>query len=512
MRTLLVMLIGFHFLVNNINAQNFSFRTNIGHHQFSGMGLEVFDSNIVMYGFGQQYLGSGINKTFYANFDFNGNLLNRIMLDSSSNSFSQPFDRSTSKLNDSIFISVINIVDTFNCSEILTLDKQLDIKRNIRFRNPEVSTGDSDFFMKVYRKGATDYIQTSQFDYSENEMDVNIYKFDTSGVLMDALKLGEPGVWNRANSMVPTNHNTFIIGSSKQKPQPATGSDWSHTWIIEIDTNLNIIREWTDGNDSTYEAVNLRDLVGGGLIYSTVKKVEDFGFGDISWELIICRLDNNWENKLWEYKFEYSDKNVINQMKFSSDGNIVAVGKILQKGDSVNFYNMGGLVLKISPEGTLLWKREYYPINDTLENESILWDFDFLPDGDIMAAGWSLNFRNSAPETEKFNGWLLRLDSYGCLEPGCEYADAISEVKDENLLNIYPNPGGPVLNIQTNGKCYEANYTCLVTDMQGRLVQHSFALKPSAIFQVNAQNWSSGMYFVHLIKDGKRVNSFKWVK
>ncbi len=503
----------FFLLLSQISlAQQYSIRTNIGRFRFLGESLVIQDSTIIMNGFANLTANSVINKTFFATFDLEGNLKKSIILDSVGNVFSQPFDRTISKIYNNEIVSVINKVDSLNCSEILLLDNSLNIKKKTLFRNPNVSNGDSDFFMKVYRKGATDYIQTSQFDYSENEMDVNIYKFDTSGVLMDALKLGELGVWNRANSMVPTNHNTFIIGSSKQKPQPATGSDWSHTWIVEIDTNLNIIREWTDGNDSTYEAVNLRDLVGGGLIYSTVKKVEDFGFGDISWELIICRLDNNWENKLWEYKFKYSDKNVINQMRFSSDGNIVAVGKVLQKGDSVNFYNMGGLVIKISPEGNLLWKREYYPINDTLENESILWDFDFLPNGDIVAGGYSINFRNLPLDSTTNNGWLLRLDSYGCLEPGCEYADAISEVKDESLLNIYPNPGGPVLNIQTNGKCYEAKYTCLVTDMQGRLVQHGFALKPSAIFQVNAQNWSSGMYFVHLIKDGKRVNSFKWVK
>jgi hypothetical protein len=226
----------------------------------------------------------------------------------------------------------------------------------------------------------------------------------------------------------------------------------------------------------------------------------------------MVRLDSEWNEKLWETKISNSYWDGVYRSRLDDDGNIVAVGRVLDTKTNTDFFNGGGLVIKISPEGNLLWKREYYPINDTLENESILWDFDFLPNGDIVAGGYSINFRNLPLDSTTNNGWLLRLDSYGCLEPGCEYADAINEVKDENLLNIYPNPGGPVLNIQTNGKCYEANYTCLVTDMQGRLVQHSFALKPSAIFQVNAQNWSSGMYFVHLIKDGKRVNSFKWVK
>ena len=507
MRALLFFLL----LSQVILAQQYSIRTNINTYRFCGSSLSIIDSTIIMNGF-VQINPIAQNNNCFANFDLNGNLISSIILDSADNMFSSPFDRTISKIENNKFISAVAVADSVWFSNVYVFDNNLNIQKKYTYRNPEVGFGDSDFFMKIYRKGPTDYIQSSRKDYSSNEKDFKVYKFDTSGVLMDQRQYGQPNVWNRANSMVPSNNNNFIIGSSKQKPQIVPGNDWSQTWLVEIDTNLNVLREWTDNNDSTYEATTLIPMSDGGVIYSTVKKIEDFGFGDIGWELFIAKLDPSWEFKQWEYTFPLSNQSVLYKFSMANDGNIVGVGRVKQKGDSVNFFNLGGLVIKITPEGTLLWQREYYPITDTLFNESILWDFDFLPEGDIVAGGWSINFRNLPLDSTTVNGWLLRLDSYGCLEPGCEYADALNEVQDEQLLNIYPNPGGPVLNIQTNGNCYDANYTCLVTDMQGRLVQHSFPLKPSAIFQVNASNWLSGMYFVHLIKDGKRVNSFKWVK
>ena len=270
MKTLLLFL-----LLSQISlAQQYSIRTDLDRYRFVGRSLAISDSTIIMNGFVQLTPNTIFGKSCFATFDLDGELKKSVLFDSIGNIFSSSFSRTLHLLNDSSFVSIINVSDSVWYSRIQTFDLNLNTLKTIEYRNPEVDPNDNDFFMKIYRKGSTDYVQSSRFDYSSNEHDFKVYKFDTSGVLMDQRQYGQTGVWNRANSMVPTNHNTFIIGSSKQKPQIASGNDWSQTWLIEIDTNLNILKEWTDPNDSTYEGGTILPLEDGGLIFSTVKKLK----------------------------------------------------------------------------------------------------------------------------------------------------------------------------------------------------------------------------------------------
>lgn len=496
----------------HLQAQSFSIRTTLEHHQFNGMGLVLLDSHIIIQGFSQKQLGSLLSKPLYGAFDFSGNYEKMKIIDFESNKFISPFDRAIERINNTNrYISVNNDISLEQHGMILIMDENLNIYDSLSVYH-NIGPDDKNFFMKVYLINEIIYVQSFYRHWNSNNIDFRIYKFDRQGNQLDMKQFGQPGVWNRANSMIPSLHNTFIVGSSKQKQQTTPGSDWSYTWIVEVDSNLNLLKEFTDPNDSTYEAAALLPLSDGSIIYSAVKKTTDLGFGYINYKPFIARLNSNWTEKVWETDITQGSWDALYRMRRSSDGHVVAVGRVIDKDLNTNYFNSGGLVTKFSIDGEIIWQREYYPINDTIENESILWDFDFLPNGDIMAGGWSLNFNGNAPLLEQFCGWLLRLDEHGCLEPGCHLLSQTQELTDENLISVYPNPGITQLNIQANGQCYDNRYTVMITDMHGRLMKAAFPLKPHGIYQINTLQWTSGMYLIHLLKDGKRVNTKKWIR
>ena len=497
-----------------IQAQPFSLRTTMNHHQFSGLGLVVLDSTVVINGVANRGLSDPFSiKVFYGKFDFEGNFIKRKIVDSLSLLRISTFDRTMERIyGESNFITVNNDNSGEQRGMILIMNQNLYTIDSISvFQN--IGIDDSDFFMKVYLINEIIYVQSWYRHWNSNNVDFRIYKFDRQGNELDMKQFGQTGVWNRANSMIPSLQNTFIVGSSKQKPQFAPGNDWAYTWIVEVDTNLNLIKEFTDPNDSTYEAGSVLPLPDGGIIYRAGKKIYDAGnLGQVQLKPVITRLNPSWTEKIWETDITQGPWDALYRMRRSSDGHVVAVGRVLDKDENTNYFNSGGLITKFSIDGEIIWQREYYPINDTIENESILWDFDFLPNGDIMAGGWSLNFNANAPLQEQFCGWLLRLDSYGCLEPGCHLVDNVHELTHENLISIYPNPGITQLNIQANGQCYDNRYTVMITDMHGRLMKAAFPLKPHGIYQIETMQWTSGMYLIHLLKDGQRVNTKKWIK
>ena len=160
-----------------------------------------------------------------------------------------------------------------------------------------------------------------------------------------------------------------------------------------------------------------------------------------------------------------------------------------------------GMLSRLDSTGTLLWKRYYQTTN--LPNYT--YDVRRTLDGGFILAGTAFD---SALVSQ--DAWLVKVDSFGCLVPGCQVFDAVLEqVTDlRDALRVWPNPvvaGGAVqvdLRLPA-GFAARGALRLALTDAQGRLVQEETLPQAVSDFSFPLSAFPPGLYHVHLL-DGSR--------
>ena len=86
---------------------------------------------------------------------------------------------------------------------------------------------------------------------------------------------------------------------------------------------------------------------------------------------------------------------------------------------------------------------------------------------------------------------------------------SVEKLPEFGNIKLYPNPVHEELTIEIND-LVEGNAIFTVTDLSGKTIQ-TFTANSTNILRINTSNWSEGMYFLTIEKDGQRAN-FKIVK
>ncbi|MBL0314400.1 MAG: T9SS type A sorting domain-containing protein [Flavobacteriales bacterium] len=141
-------------------------------------------------------------------------------------------------------------------------------------------------------------------------------------------------------------------------------------------------------------------------------------------------------------------------IKALPDGGFVFCG-----GDG-SFGGAYGYICRIDQDGNELWYRKY---RQTEGNECFATDVNPTTDGGFIMTGL-LQPDNQLDLPQDM--WAIKLDSMGCLIPGCQVG--IIEKGEVAAMRIYPNPADDFINVfvesQQVGDCALHLY-----DLQGRL-------------------------------------------
>gem|GEM_PF-2298273 len=162
-------------------------------------------------------------------------------------------------------------------------------------------------------------------------------------------------------------------------------------------------------------------------------------------------------------------------------GSILACGQTTNTDDE----SQAGWLIKTDANGDTLWTRTYNPSDgiDLIRNMLV------LPNGDIVMVGFGRG-ENSTTQ----DGWILRVDSMGCLVEDCFLTDVNEELEIKNEeLRVWPNPTENVLNIVSQMKME----TVQLYDMQGRLV-YSSAVGHLQEYRVDVSSLGVGMYLLEV--------------
>ncbi|NOT37830.1 MAG: T9SS type A sorting domain-containing protein [Saprospiraceae bacterium] len=281
-------------------------------------------------------------------------------------------------------------------------------------------------------------------------------------------------------------------------------------WLSKIDNgNYEIIREVLSRDPQTNKRIFsleylILDSLGNEIRSKTIQELENyvFAFADVytihknqdNSFIFSCRKMNSdssifygipyvvkvaaeFDSIIWKTKFhdfkQYEDKIdyfIFSSTKVLDNSGYISSGEISTEEITNPSY---GLLFKVSNEGDSLWMRRFQPIN--WDSTRALWIELFMvnctPYNTILATG-----RVSDNLTKAIRGWILHLDSEGCLIPGCNRVISTKDITIglEKAFHFYPNP---ILNdklyilsfISSNNR-----YKLSLYDLQGKIIQETY--------------------------------------
>lgn len=147
-------------------------------------------------------------------------------------------------------------------------------------------------------------------------------------------------------------------------------------------------------------------------------------------------------------------------------------------------------LFKTDFSGKPIWYRDYFVFPDSETDEGMLLNsFLQTPDGGFVLAGENRDFSR----TDVQRSILVKVDSFGCLIPGCQKADNINEAWQKKC-ELYPNPttSNFVVTLpHTNG-----TWIYKISDNRGKVLQSGQLIQ--AQNPISTQNLPNGIYQIIL--------------
>ena len=225
----------------------------------------------------------------------------------------------------------------------------------------------------------------------------------------------------------------------------------------------------------------------------------------------ISKISQDGQKIIWRYRFLSLGHDFTSFLFKAKNIDIIGGGKHWRGYEDDNKYNQIelGWIYRLTNEGQLKWQRKIVDVGYNPEASNLFSGVE-QENGDLIFGGEILTPYDPIDPKPTQNCWLLRVDSNGCINPGCLDTIFITSTKpiysaDDLELLIYPNPAHDNITIQIPG--YKEPERIYIIDINGIIVK-------SIDFNVhlNVSDLNTGIYSILFYwKDGK-VRSSRFVK
>lgn len=228
----------------------------------------------------------------------------------------------------------------------------------------------------------------------------------------------------------------------------------------------------------------------GGYLLAGARKIAAVGLP----KPVLYRLAENGDT-LWSRDYPEDNNRVFFTRPIELEDGGCAVG-----GTATDTLNgaVVGMAMRLAVDGEPVWRRTY---STNLVVDQYVYDMRRTLDGGFILAGTAFD---SALVSQ--DAWLVKVDSFGCLVPGCQVFDGVQEqVTDlRDALRLWPNPvqGPGQLHVAIElpaGFALRGPLRLALTDAAGRLVQEQAVPGGVSSFSFPLSTLPAGLYHVHLL-------------
>ena len=251
-------------------------------------------------------------------------------------------------------------------------------------------------------------------------------------------------------------------------------------WIIKLDKEGNEVWQYfTDQGPNTEQGVFwIRDMIvddDGSMIICNldyIRHTDTLGTNSLRYRSYfhpqITKLDKDrnivWKRNMGNGKYSILERTQLNRIVKSHEGDGYVTAGYLDNfdfrfddaNDETQEFKVKGMLAKVSNEGDSLWVREY-TIVDYAPVDHFIQSMEKTNDGGYVMYGYTA-FQDGLDVREGDNiaeAWILKVDAFGCLIPGC-HLDQTTSTLDEAIdlqIKVFPNPTSDQLYIwHTGGK------------------------------------------------------------
>ncbi|GIV28006.1 MAG: hypothetical protein KatS3mg027_1820 [Bacteroidia bacterium] len=334
------------------------------------------------------------------------------------------------------------------------------------------------------------YLAGTAYDTIGLHYDMYVVKADSMGNAIWEKKYGGAGSQSASNIQITMDGNILISGYS------GSGNNYN-ALAIKLDTAGNVL--WTHSiNTNGGGGGHLIETNDGGYVFHgqwRISSLPNFT------QYFVQRLNTSKQIQ-WEQKF-YDALNRINVFNdFIEDNNAF----IFMGGHQDSMGNKNHSVIsKINAAGQKVWHRNI----NKFARDNYSRDIEKTSDGGFIIAGFGSEFLPNGMYCQE--AWLCKVDSFGCLQQGCELFDAIEEKSPtaQEELNVYPNPSKGLFYIQSSQQIE----TIHIIDISGKRVfeqkvngtmQETLSLNLPAeglyLLQVQYSNGTYETKKIHIVK------------
>jgi hypothetical protein len=304
-----------------------------------------------------------------------------------------------------------------------------------------------------------------------------------------------PGYWDHYRTINPLDDGTFLIGARRFNQ----GVD--ETVIKKVDSEGGTI--WTRyiGGYSSYTGGSGHSVVmanGNYLIPGVWLPADSAGIDEHGYAALYCFSPDG--QQLWRKDLFYGRMADATLVRHRTDGGFVIPSGYLQVPRDPD---LATTVWRTDEIGDTLYSRKYWYYGGYDAENAATYGMDITSDGGAIFTGLARQGETGEFPYRRYT-WVLKLDSMGCLVPGCHTVGVQEyELALQQALRMQPNPANEQVQVSLalpEGYRLEGAVQALLLDTQGKEVLHAQVPTNTTELrgQLDVSGLPSGLYYLHL--------------
>lgn len=283
-------------------------------------------------------------------------------------------------------------------------------------------------------------------------------------------------------------------------------------WLLRVDGNGDVI--WEEEYPTPYHdpSTHVTTLADSAAVFATAWSVNP----DDDQVLALVKVEPNGST-VWSKTYDGAAYNtaLFAVKEVSPGGDLIAVGQ----SSLPSLFN--GVLLRTTAQGDSVWMR-YYQYADSVwtQGHGTLRDVVPTADGGFIAVGAAYPGSNN-PNNPPIYGqdtWVVKVDSMGCLEPGCHLITGLtSQVTNlRGALRVWPNPvlaqgQGQVQVTWDLPEAVTGSAQLTLVSLAGQVMGSWPVALAEQGHTLDLGGTAAGLYHVHLVVEGRWVSGAKVV-